>query len=158
MVNLFNIRQCKPNFNHNEGIPFTFFSCNNLDPEVVNELQEKGEDIHYNFALVDASIKAERLVEQGVFEDFDDAYEEALSELSDWVDDEPVHYGVSSHEKGDIVYRTVWLGGALLLCIEQSPLRGTFAPCSPCLPGALDGDTTGDCEGFDIPEDWKRKD
>lgn len=157
MVDLFGIHKIKPNFNANLGIPFTFFSCNKLDPEVVIELQEKGDDINYNSALMDASIKAERLVEQGVFEDFDDAYEDAMSELEDWYDDEPVHYGVSFHEKGDIVYRTVWLGGALLLCIEQSPLRGTFAACSPCLPGALDGDTPGDYEGFDIPEDWKRK-
>ena len=153
MVSFLKLAQSKPNFNEKEGIPFTYFSCSNLDPDLVNELQQEGEDLNYSIALMDASFKAERMVEQGIFEDYDEAYEEAMSELEDWEDPEPVHYG----EKDGIIYRTAWLGGALLLCIEQSYLRGKFAPCSPCVPGALDGDTPGDFEGFGIPEDWKMK-
>lgn len=153
MVNFFSVN-CRPNFNENAGLPFTYFSCNNLDPDVVNELQQRGEDMNYNSALMEASFKADRLIEQGLFEDYDDAYEEAMAELEDWEDYEPVHYG----EQEGVNYRTTWLGGALLLCVMDSPLRGKFAQCSPCLPGALDGDTPGDQEGFDIPESWKRKD
>lgn len=152
MVVLYKVEH-KPNFNENVGLPFTYFSCNNLDPEVVNELQQKGEDLNYNSALMDASFKAETAVENGCFDSYDEAYEEELASLADWEDCEPVHIG----DYEGIFYLTSWLGGALLLCVMDSPLRGSFAPCSPCLPGALDGDTTGDQEGFDIPENWKRK-
>ena len=153
MVGLYKIEH-RPNFNENVGLPFTYFSCNNLDPEVVNELQQRGEDLNYNSALMDASFKAETAVENGSFDDYDEAYEEELAALEDWEDFEPVHMG----EQEGVFYVTSWLGGAMLLCVMDSPLRGKFANCSPCLPGALDGDTPGDCEGFDIPESWKRKD
>ena len=153
MVGLYMVEH-RPNFNENEGLPFTYFSCNSLDPELINELQQKGEDLNYNLALMDASFKAERAVENGCFDNYDEAYEEELAALEDWEDFEPVHMG--EHE--GVLYMTTWLGGALLLCVMGSPLRGRFAECSPCLPGALDGDTPGDQEGFDIPENWKRKD
>ena len=154
MVSLPKFHYIRPNFNANLGVPFTVFSCNNLDPELVNELQQNGEDLNYSSALQEASERAERDFENGFYDSYDEAYEEAMAELDDWEDLEPVHYGV--HE--GIIYRTTWLGGALLLVVEESPLRGYFAPCSPCMPGALDGDTPGDEEGFDIPESWKRKD
>jgi hypothetical protein len=153
MVNLNKIEQHKPNFNQNVGIPFTYFSCNKLDPEVVNELQMRGEDPNYNSALQQAWFRAETAVENGVFDDYDEAYEEELAELDDWYDDEPCHEG----ELEGVFYVTSWLGGTMLLCVMDSPLRGKFAKCSPCVPGALDGDTPGDFEGFDIPEDWKMK-
>lgn len=153
MVGLYKVKH-KPNFNENEGTPFTYFSCNKLNSELVNELQQRGEDMNYNSALMEASFNAERAVDGGIFEDYDEAYEEELSALEDWEDLEPVHMG--EHE--GVFYVTSWLGGALLLCVMDSPLRGKFASCSPCLPGALDGDTPGDQEGFDIPESWKRKD
>ena len=153
MVKLYKVER-RPNFNENVGLAFTYFSCNNLDPEVVNELQQRGEDLNYNSALMDASFKAETAVENGSFDDYDEAYEEELAALEDWEDHEPVHMG----EQEGVFYVTSWLGGALHLCVMDSPLRGKFAQCSPCLPGALDGDTPGDCEGFDIPESWKRKD
>lgn len=152
MVGLYKVSR-KPNFNENEGLPFTYFSCRNLDPELINELQQKGHDMHYSSALRDASFKAETAVENGSFDNYDEAYEEEISALDDWEDPEPVHMG----EQEGVFYVTSWLGGALLLCVMDSPLRGKFAKCSPCLPGALDGDTPGDCEGFDIPESWKRK-
>lgn len=153
MVKLYKVER-RPNFNENVGLPFTYFSCNNLDPEVVNELQQRGEDLNYNSALMDASFKAETAVENGSFDNYDEAYEEEISALDDWEDRELVHMG----EQEGVFYVTSWLGGAMLLCVMDSPLLGRFAQCSPCLPGALDGDTPGDCEGFDIPESWKRKD
>lgn len=152
MVGLYKVEH-RPNFNWSVGLPCTYFSCNNLDPELVNELQQKGEDLNYSSALQEASFKAETAVENGCFDSYDEAYEQELAALEDWEDFEPVHIG--EHE--GIFYLTSWLGGALLLCVMDSPLRGKFAQCSPCLPGALDGDTPGDCEGFDIPESWKRK-
>lgn len=153
MVELYAVEH-KPNFNKNVGLPFTYFSCSNLDPELINELQTNGFDVHYEEALQEASYKAETAVENGCFDNYDEAYEEELANLEDWYDDEPCHEG--EHE--GIIYITAWLGGALLLCVMDSPLRGRFAQCSPCLPGALDGNTPGDCEGFDIPESWKRRD
>lgn len=152
MVGLYKVSR-KPNFNENVGLPFTYFSCNNLDPELINGLQMNGFDVHYEEALQEASYKAECDYEKGIYFSYDEAYEEAVAELDDWYDDEPCHEG--EHE--GIIYSTTWLGGALLLCVMDSPLRGRFAQCSPCLPGALDGDTPGDCEGFDIPESWKRE-
>ena len=152
MVKLYKVER-RPNFNENVGLAFTYFSCNNLDPEVVNELQQKGEDLNYSYALMDASFKAATAVKNGCFDSYDEAYEQELAALEDWEDFEPVHIG--EHE--GVFYLTSWLGGALLLCVMDSPLRGRFAKCSPCLPGALDGDTPGDQEGFDIPENWKRK-
>lgn len=153
MVGIYAVKR-KPNFNENVGLPFTYFSCNNLDHELINELQMNGFDVHYEEALQEASYKAETAVENGCFDDYDEAYEEELANLEDWYDDEPCHEG--EHE--GVRYLTTWLGGALLLCVIDSPLRGKFSRCSPCLPGALDGDTPGDCEGFDIPENWKMKD
>ena len=152
MVGIYKVSR-KPNFNENAGLPFTYFSCSNLDPELINELQMNGFDVHYEEALQEASYKAECDYEKGIYFSYDEAYEEAVAELDDWYDDEPCHEG--EHE--GVRYLTTWLGGALLLCVMDSPLRGKFSECSPCLPGALDGDTPGDCEGFDIPESWKRK-
>lgn len=152
MVGFYKVEH-RPNFNENVGLPFTYFSCNNLDPELVNELQQKGEDLSYSSALQEASFKAETAVENGCFDSYNEAYEQELAALEDWEDFEPVHIG--EHE--GVFYLTSWLGGALLLCVIDSPLRGKFSRYSPCLPGALDGDTPGDCEGFDIPESWKRR-
>lgn len=152
MVGLYKVEH-RPNFNENVGLPFTYFSCNNLNPEVVNELQQKGEDLNYSSALQEASFKAETAVEKGCFDSYDEAYEQELAALEDLEDFEPVHMG----EQEGVFYVTSWLGGAMLLCVMDSPLRGKFSRCSPCLPGALDGDTPGDQEGFDIPENWKRK-
>ena len=152
MVGFFKVER-KPNLNHNEGTPFTYFSCNKLDPDIVNELQMHGLDIHYEAALQEASFRAETAVENGCFDSYDESYEEELSNLDDWYDEEPCHEG----ELEGVCYLTTWLGGTLHLCVMNSPLRGKFSPCSPCVPGALDGDTPGDQEGFDIPEDWKFK-
>lgn len=140
------------NFNKEAGIPYTYFWCNKLDPEVVDALQQ-GHDLGYEEAEKEAAYKADRYMEDGLYDDYDEAYADAISELDDWYEEEPVHYGVY---KG-VRYQTTWLGGALLLCVFDSPLRGRFAPCSPCIPGGLDGDTQGDFEGFDIPTDWKIK-
>lgn len=150
MVTFFKVEH-KPNFNHNEGIPFTYFSCNKLDPDVVNELQMNGFDLNISCALMDASHRAALKSDLGY--SYEEAYEAELSELDDWYDEEPCHEG----ELEGVCYLTTWLGGALHLCVMNSPLRGKFSPCSPCVPGALDGDTPGDQEGFDIPEDWKFK-
>ena len=146
------------NFNKEVEIPYTYFSASKLDPELVCELQDHGENIYYEEAKEAARCSARIEYEFGGDSEFgsvEEAIEYVLEELAEeWEDSEPVHQGLYEGVK----YRTVWLGGALLVCVIDSPHRGKFAKCSPCLPGALDGDTPGDYEGFDVPEDWKRKD
>ena len=56
---------------------------------------------------------------------------------------EGVQYGIS------------FLGGAPMLWVFQSPFIGKFNLCSPCCPGATDGGSEGEYEGYDIPADWK---
>lgn len=143
-----------PNWNPYKEMPYTYFSASKLDPELVCELQDRGSDVHYEEAVNEAVAKAERQFETGGVGDLQEAIDEALAELDSWEDVEPVHQG--EHE--GVTYQTTWLGGALLVCVIDSPHSGKFAKCSPCLPGALDGDTPGDYEGFDVPEDWKFKD
>ena len=67
--------------------------------------------------------------------------------------DEPTIEG----EYEGVQYGISWLGGAPLLIVVQSPytMRGNL--CSPCLPGAVDGDSPNPqgYEGYGIPDSWK---
>lgn len=141
------------NWNQDKQLPYTYFSASKLDPGLVCDLQDFGTDVHYQEAEDEALARAERQYEDGEVEDLQEAICDALDDLVCWEDDEPVHQGV----RDGVTYQTAWLGGALLVCVIDSPHRGLFAKCGPCLPNALDGDTLGHLEGFDVPEDWKRK-
>ena len=72
-------------------------------------------------------------------------------EMEDAQIEEPTIEG----EYEGVQYGISFLGGAPMLWVFQSPLIGKFALCSPCCPGATDGNSEGEYEGYDIPADWK---
>lgn len=91
--------------------------------------------------------------EQGIEEDEEQFVEDELEEFSDMcIIDEPFIEG----EYEGVKYQISWLGGAPLLSCLESPhlFRGLL--CSPCVPGAVDGDSP-DPEGtlaYGVPPDW----
>lgn len=143
------------NMSPETGIRYGIISANALDPEIVNEIQQRGKDVHYDEARSD--------VEADVFAacnkymgDWASQYvaDKALERFAEqWTDDEPVHEFDLEGVKG----RTTWLGGALMVWVFDSPHTGTFQLCSPCVPGGcdLDSPAKSGAIGYDVPTDWR---
>lgn len=55
--------------------------------------------------------------------------------------DEPVYEGETQVAEGTIKWRTTWLGGAPHLMVFESPYFGCGLQASPCVPGAICGNT-----------------
>lgn len=149
------------NVNLNTGIAYGYISGHSLNADLLQELQDAGEDLHYKEALSEAIKAHEREEEEariahaergdgGEFE-FDDFDPDEFSE--DWEDSEPVHAGTLD----GVNYQTSWLGGALNVWIFESPhITECARRASPCVPGAGILDTLdGDVQCYDVPEDWR---
>ena len=56
----------------------------------------------------------------------------------------------------DVHYTLTYLGGAITIIVEESPLKGTFDQCSPCLPncGDIDSPSEDGIECYTVPADW----
>lgn len=141
------------NTNPQTGIRYGIVSANSLWPEVVDEIQMTGTDVHWTDYM--AEIRAEVLADSSYLpEDKEDEIESRIELAGDrWMDDEPVHEFDMEGVKG----RTTWLGGALMVWVFESPFLGTFRLCSPCVPNCCDLDTPDPegCEGYDVPADWR---
>ena len=151
------------NTNIQTGIRFGVIACQNLDPDVV-------EDLWYGYGAVDLSYQAAReeleetlkregsaLVDDGELD---------IDDLSDWVDrelearsdyiqiDEPTIEGTYEGVK----YQISWLGGAPLLFVFESPVISRARLCSPCVPNAGDLDNLDDdgVECYGVPAEWRR--
>lgn len=155
-----------PNYDPDTGIPYGTIYLHHLDSDLAQELwYTHGEDISYKNALEELRAEVTRDVED---EYGDDESDDRLSEedMADEIDrrvetqsefiniDEPTIEG----EYEGVKYMISWLGGAPLLWVFRSPYTGSYAQCSPCVPGAGDLETPDEygvvC--YDIPPGWRR--
>lgn len=155
-----------PNYNPDTGIPYGTIYLHHLDSDLAQELwYTHGEDISYKLALKELRAEVTRDVED---EYGDDESDDRLNEedMADEIDrrvetqsefiniDEPTIEG----EYEGVKYMISWLGGAPLLWVFSSPFTGSYAQCSPCVPGAGDLETPDEygvvC--YDVPPDWRR--
>lgn len=169
---LVNVNGKIPNMNEVTGVPFGYISAHELDSEVVQELMygAGAKDLSYAETVLDLTEKFKCDFEEEL-EAMDEVDAEAFiagkveEELEHWQCDEPIVAGVYLGVK----YRSSWLGGALNFFIFESPKKGYFRPCSPCVPGAGDlgspvtevcppEETEAHTSGiwcYDVPEDWR---
>lgn len=143
------------NVNPETGIRYGIVAAHSLDPEIIDQMQREGTDVHYEEAKSDLWDAIKRTCSDSMSDrDSDDVADLAVERISDhWQDDEPTH----EFELQGVEGRTTWLGGALLVWIFHSPFTDRFDLCSPCLPGACDLDSPNPdgYVGYTIPEDWK---
>jgi hypothetical protein len=138
------------NTNPNTGIRYGVISAYNVKPEIIDQIQLCGYDLHYHHALQD-------LDHALAMDEIDETdYETELEILEgSWEDDEPVH----EFEIDGVVGRTGWLGGAMFLWIFDSPHTTYRGLCSPCVQNCVDLDSNFNDEGgwlgYDIPQDWR---
>ncbi len=156
------------------NIRFTLFSCRDLNPDHLEDLlYSHGDNITYLAALNNESArqKAEwedecemAVVHWQEFDSVNPGHTVPFPIFKDFVPnldtfdpdiDEPCFVG--QHE--GVHYRTLWLGGAHMLLVLESPLIGHYRLCSPCMPGACDGGEPlsvleGGEMGFDLPPHW----
>lgn len=157
------------NVNPDTGIAYGYISANALHPDIVNELQMEGTDVHYEDCwqefLRDKKSEYDSLMEtrreqaeedgktfdENMFDAFDP--EDFRDEFNDsYQPDEPIHEG----EKDGVKYRTSWLGGALNVFIFESPyITETAGRASPCVPNAGILDSVGDVRAYDVPPEWR---
>lgn len=146
------------NINPVTGIRYGIISANALDPEIIDEIQQRGTDVHYE-AFCD-EIRAEVHDADSVPDDEkDDEIERRITNYGgQFYDDEPVHEFNLQGVKG----RTTWLGGALHVWVFESPVTGVYRLCSPCVPNCGDlnspVDVLRDKVGelcYDVPADWR---
>lgn len=142
------------------GIHYTVYSMRSLNPDVYQELWygphafDFTEQVAYEEALADAKREAERAAKENG-EEFDEKDFEEGFECPDFEIDEHTIFGTY----GEVRYEISHLGGAELLWVLESPHTGEFVLCSPCCPGACDGDSpiVGGFTGYAVPAEWLRK-
>ena len=154
-----------PNYNPDTGIPYGTIYLHHLDSDLAQELwYTHGEDISYKNALEELreAVSAQMIDEEENGEcpirsvdDFDDELDEIVERRAEFIEiDEPTIEG----EYEGVKYMISWLGGAPLLWVFRSPFTGSYAQCSPCVPGAGDLETPDEygvvC--YDVPPDWRR--
>jgi len=149
------------NVNPETLIRYGIISANSLDPEVVNDIQMHGKDVHYEEAKEELWADIKRACGDYMSDaDSDDVADLAVERMGDhWQDDEPVHeFDIDCPGYGRVKGRTTWLGGALLVWIFESPFIVRARVCSPCVPGAGDLDHIDIEDGvdcYDVPNDWR---
>lgn len=143
------------NSNPLTGIRYGIISADALDPEVIDEIQQYGEDIHYEEwkSEIRASVHDDESIPD---DEKDDVIEQRIEDGKDrFYDDEPVHEFTLAGVSG----RTTWLGGAMLVWVFLSPHITRARLCSPCVPNCGDlnnVDPDGE-ECYDVPTDWRMK-
>lgn len=149
-----------PNTHPTTGIRYTVYAMRNLDPDVYRGLWYGPDAIDvtyeemYKEALSEALKRAKHKSEL-IDEEFDEADFVANWECPDIAIDE---HNISGTYEG-VRYEISHLGGAELLWVLESPHIGQFVLCSPCCPGACDGDSpiAGGFSGYAVPEEWLSK-
>ena len=150
------------NTNSKTGIRFGVIAVNNLNSDVVEDLWYGygAVDLSYQAAMeeLDAEIgrEADRLIETGELqaEDRDWYVDRETDKRRDDIQiDEPI---IEGNYQG-VHYQISWLGGAPLLFVFESPFKGRFQLCSPCIPNAVSLESPSDVgtEGYDVPPDWR---
>lgn len=158
-----------PNYNPDTGTPYGTIYLHHLNGDVANDLFYEGENVSVKNALEE--LRAE--ITADVEDENDDRAEfgQTLLDACDMADeidrrfeaacecieiDEPVIVG----ESDGVKYMISWLGGAPLLWVFSSPFTGSYAQCSPCVPGAGDLETPDEygvlC--YDVPKEWRCSD
>lgn len=153
------------NTDPNTGIRFTVYSCSKLDGDVLHSLIVNGKDLTYAAAL-DKEIKRQHAEWAQGCENICEAAQDmgqpspTFDDFKPYLDnfDPQIEEPVIEGEVDGVKYRLDWLGGAqMLLCLE-SPIIGHFALCSPCVPGACDGNNptsrVDGYMGYAVPPDW----
>jgi hypothetical protein len=150
------------NVNPETGIRYGIISANGLDPEVVNDIQMNGKDVHWDEFVAQVRADVMREVENGDMDESEAEFE--IDERMDYdrscFDDEPVHeFDIECPGYGRVKGRTTWLGGALMVWIFESPFVVSAKLCSPCVPNCGNLDDVGPFgygeECYDVPADWR---
>lgn len=145
------------NINPTTGIRYTVYSMVKLDPDVYHELWYGNGAVDvtleeaYSEALAEAKEQARlEAIENG--EEFD---EEDFVEGWECPDFDIDEHDIEGVYKG-VHYQISHLGGAELLWVLESPHTAEFSLCSPCCPGACDGDhpIVGGFKGYAVPAEW----
>lgn len=143
------------NRNPETGIRYGYISANSLNSDLVNDLQMRGRDVHWEEAKEELWASIKSVCKDYMFDSASDRVADlACEEMSDdFYDDEPIHEG----ELDGVKYRTSWLGGALHIWIFDSPYTGYFDECSPCVPGAglLTSENPNGVLTYDVPKEWR---
>lgn len=143
------------------GYRYGIISANSLDPEIVNEIQMNGKDLHYEAAKAELWADVKAVCKDYLSDsDSDDVADQAVERM-ELYDDEPVHsFDIECPGYGRVIGQTTWLGGALLVWIFQSPFVMPHAVCSPCVPdaGNLDQPDKDGVLCYDVPADWRIQD
>ena len=150
-----------PNTNPETGIRYTVYSMRSLNPDMYQELWYGSQAVDltyeaaYRDALEEAKLDAKREAE-GNNEEFNADDFAAEFECPDLEIDE---HDIEGTYEG-VHYQISHLGGGELLWVLESPHTGEFKLCSPCCPGACDGDSpyVGGYSGYAVPAEWLRKD
>lgn len=150
------------NINPETGVRYGIISADSLDPEIVDEIQQRGTDVHFLDAQADLvagiAMACDNFLRSSQIEKLTDRAQDMLADV--WQDDEPVREFDLQGVKG----RTTWLGGALHVWVFESPVTGVYRLCSPCVPNCGDlnspADVLRDKVGeicYDVPNDWRVK-
>lgn len=144
------------NINTETGIRFGVIPANSLDPEVVDELQARGTDVHYEAARQDMEDAIRKACKPYMLNELVQQVVDLAVEYMEFDDEEPVH---EFKTLDGVVGSTGWLGGALHVWVYYSPNVGKFRQCSPCVPNAADLDSPDPdgIAGYDVPADWRAK-
>lgn len=142
-----------PNYNLETGILYGTIYLHHLNSDVGNDLFYEGENISEKNALEELRAEVNAEVEAGELDEED--FDEEIDRRSEYLQiDEPTIEG----EAEGVKYMISWLGGAPLLWVFSSPFTGSYAQCSPCVPGAGDLGTPDEygvvC--YDVPPGWRR--
>ena len=132
-----------------------------LDPDVYDILWHGSQavDLTYEEAYKEAQLEAIRTARYEAMENEEADFNEEEF-LARW---ECPDFDIDEHDiegtYAGVHYQISHLGGAELLWVLESPHTGEFSLCSPCCPGACDGDSpcVGGFAGFAVPAEWLRK-
>lgn len=119
----------------------------------------KGLDTHGLFYAIKEAPELDKFDVDDVYEQIDNAG--LWDEAGDSDGDEYVHEWDDPAGHGKIKVQVMYLGGAPLIYVTESPYTALVAPCSPCCPNAGDLDTPR-ANGIrayclpkdDMPDDW----
>ena len=147
-----------PNMNPVTGIRYGIISADSLDPDVINEIQSRGTDVHWERHVAEVRALCEQSVKDGELsaDDLELQIEHKL-EYDRWYDDEPVH----EFKLDGVIGQITWLGGALLAWVFESEYIASARVCSPCVPWAGDLDnieySSLAVKCYDVNPEWRNE-
>lgn len=142
------------------GVRYTVYAMRSLDPDVYDTLWNGSQavDLTYEAAYKDAQEEAVRLAKWAATDCGEEFDEEDFIEGWECPDIDIDEHSIAG-TYGGVRYEISHLGGGELLWVLESPHTGQFVLCSPCCPGACDGDSpiVGGFTGYSVPAEWLRK-